>query len=138
MSRAGRLYSNSRGEVVELDDFATSLEGILGDLADYTAEVLEDAVRAGAKEAAKEWRGNAKAALHGDAYRKTIRFSTKALKGKPRATVYSTMPGLPHLLEKGHATIGGGRVRAYVHIRPAAEDGFDAAFDAAKNGIDAL
>lgn len=35
-----------------------------------------------------------------------------------------TMPGLAHLLEKGHALVGGGSARAFVHIEPAAEDAF--------------
>ena len=34
------------------------------------------------------------------------------------------MPGLAHLLEKGHAAIGGGMVPAYVHIAPASEEAF--------------
>lgn len=37
----------------------------------------------------------------------------------------ATMPGLAHLLEKGHASIGGGSVRAYEHISPAADEAFD-------------
>lgn len=37
----------------------------------------------------------------------------------------ASMPGLAHLLEKGHASIGGGSVPAYEHIEPAANEAFD-------------
>ena len=36
----------------------------------------------------------------------------------------SSMPGLAHLLEKGHALVGGGSAKAFVHIEPAAEQAF--------------
>lgn len=39
----------------------------------------------------------------------------------PKAIVYSRVPGLPHLIENGHATTKGGRVAGKVHIRPVAE-----------------
>lgn len=35
-----------------------------------------------------------------------------------RAYIYNDKPGLPHLLEKGHAKRGGGRTRAFPHVAP--------------------
>lgn len=37
----------------------------------------------------------------------------------------ASMPGLAHLLEKGHASIGGGFVSGREHIAPAADEAFD-------------
>lgn len=46
------------------------------------------------------------------------------------------VPGLAHLLEKGHARVGGGRVAARPHIAPAAEEAFDAAWEALLEGVE--
>lgn len=44
----------------------------------------------------------------------------------------ASLPGLAHLLEKGHASVGGGSVGPKVHIEPAAVE----AFDSFERGVD--
>lgn len=48
---------------------------------------------------------------------------------KAGATVYSKIPGLPHLLEKSHAKRGGGRTNPIVHIAPVEQWAVDEAVD---------
>lgn len=137
MSKSNRYYRNSNNQVVQLDDFASSLEDIFGELDLVTEEALTEGVRAGARATAKEWRNNAEATFKGDEYCKSIR-SRVVSKSEPKAVAYSKMPGLPHLLEKGHAKVGGGRVEGRTHIKPAADDGFEIAFETTKKYMDSL
>lgn len=54
-------------------------------------------------------------------YSKSWRVDVQAGRLATMVTVYSTKPGLPHLLENGHALRNGGRAPAYVHIAPVAD-----------------
>ena len=120
---------------VEADAFAGALEDIFGDVKAVSEDALLGAVGDGAKEAKSEWSSNAPQRT--GKYSKSIRFRVDASGDKPKATVYSTMPGLPHLLEKGHATIGGGRVAGRPHVAPAAESGFDRAMESLEQRMEA-
>lgn len=110
------------------DMFAAALEDIVKDVSTASEKALRKGINSGAKTSAKEWRKGAP--RNTGEYSKSIRFRTMGGQSGPSAVVYSTKPGLPHLLEKGHTTIGGGFVPPRVHIAPAAEEGFETAMKA--------
>lgn len=123
--------------IIEPDQFAASLSSIFGDIERESSESLNVAVKEGARVSSNEWRSNARSKLGGTGkYASSVRFRVDRTGEKPKATVYSTMPGLPHLLEKGHAKMGGGRVSGREHIAPAADKGFDAAMETLSKEVD--
>jgi len=107
------------------DRFMADFQALLDNVQDVADESLEVGVKAGCELAKDEWQAGAPAKTGG--YSKSIRYRVKGSGSEVQGHVYSTKPGLPHLLEKGHAKVGGGRTRAIEHIAPAADDGFELA-----------
>ena len=105
------------------DRFMASLQAILDDVQHVADEALEAGVKAGCEIGRDEWQSGAPVQTGG--YSKSIRYRVEGSGGEVQGHVYSTKPGMPHLLEKGHAKIGGGRTRAQEHIAPAADDAFE-------------
>ena len=114
----------TRNVTVSPDGFAAALEDILNDIDYDCAEAIEAPV----KEAAKGGRDKLKV----ESPRKSGEYAkgwSYTMKGKSKS-VFAEIgnkrkPGLAHLLEKGHAKVGGGRVPAYPHIDPVAQEVFD-------------
>lgn len=112
---------------VEEDQFASALSDILGDIADGADEAVFQLVHDSVAEGRDEWRKNAES--YGWEYGHFVTFRTLRQKHGVEGHIFSRKPGLPHLLEKGHAKIGGGRTRAFPHVKPAADYAFRFARD---------
>ena len=105
----------------DVDGFAAAMQGILDRMDDAIEDGRPKVVRDAAKTARKEWKS--KAPKRTGRYADSIQMKVfKDTASETKADIGSaTLPGLPHLLEHGHAKVGGGRVPARPHIADAAE-----------------
>lgn len=105
------------------DQFAAQIRGIL---AEYEGDVqahVEEVTQKVAKEAAKAVRSAAKSTFGGSGkYASGWTSQVEVGRLSTQGVVYNKkVPGLPHLLEYGHANRGGGRTPGRAHIQPVEE-----------------
>ena len=127
-SKQTPLSGFSREIHLILDDYAD-------DVADRVGQVVERITKSGAKRVQAAAR--AKFPVPGSRHKSTGAYAKgwKARVDKKGRTVQGViynkdLPGLPHLLEHGHANVNGGRTPGYVHIKPV-EDALKAEFEKA-------
>lgn len=106
-----------------IENLDTQIKKILESFGDDIKGNLDEITKAVGQKAAKAVQANARATYDGDKYAKgwTSQFEKTRLGAK--VTIYNkTVPGLAHLLEKGHALVGGGRLEGKPHIKPVEEE----------------
>lgn len=108
----------------------TTIEKLTADiqkvLQEYGEEVnlqTEEAVKAVTKKGVKAVKSAAKSTFGGEGdYAKGWTSQVETGRFSAQGVIYNKdVPGLPHLLENGHAKRGGGRVPGRVHIAPVEE-----------------
>ena len=97
-----------------LDKYAEDLQGNLD-------TITKSVARAGARELQQK----SASAFKGEKYQKGWKVQINNSRTGTTATIYNQRPGLPHLLEKGHAKRNGGRVEGRPHIAPVEEELID-------------
>lgn len=99
-------------------DFAETVSAYLAKYSAGATEVLEEAIKEVSKESVKKLKSTSPKRT--GKYKKSWAYKPDTGRLKVGAVVYSKAPDyrLTHLLEKGHAKRGGGRVDAREHISP--------------------
>lgn len=109
----------ANSEKIPIELLESSLKRILKQYGDEISEGTSTAVKAVARNGARAVSRNASGTFGGTGkYAKSWTYQVEESRNKSTATIHSTKPGLPHLLENGHAKRGGGRVMGRVHIAP--------------------
>ena len=109
---------------VGVDRFAEEVAKICRQYRENVQESVGDVTKALSKKGAKEVKARAKSMFGGSgkyADGWTTRFETGRYSAQ--GIIYNAkVPGLPHLLENGHADRGGGRTPGRAHIAPVEEE----------------
>ena len=112
------------GTRTSVGNLAAEVMKQLDDYAKVTTEGMKKVVNDAGKTVRKEIEAGAPART--GAYAKSWKVKkTDENSTKLEVTVHSSKPGLPHLLEHGHAKRNGGRTAAQPHIAPAEELGIE-------------
>ena len=108
--------------LITIDQFASSIHDILEKYGDEINENMDEAVKAVSRKGAQAVKSAASSTFNGNKYASGWTSKTETGRMSAQGTIYNrTVPGLPHLLENGHAMRGGGRVAGRPHIKPVEE-----------------
>lgn len=105
-----------------IDSLDKAIEKALNQYADDVTMTVKDLSKKFAKEGAKSVGQAASSMFGGGRYARSWTSQYEESRLSAQGVIYSKMPGLPHLLEKGHAKRNGGRVGGRVHIQPVEEE----------------
>lgn len=104
---------------VPIDRLTKEVEKILNEYGENVQQNLGDIVKEMSKKGAQALRSQSKSTFNGTGdYAKGWTSRAETGRMSAQGTIYNKdLPGLPHLLEHGHANWGGGRTPGRVHIK---------------------
>lgn len=103
---------------VTIENLDTAIQGILQEYEDDVSANLDTITNKIGKAGVKALNNASKSKFDGKKYSKSWTSTTEKGRLYTTVTLHSKMPGLPHLLEHGHAKVNGGRVKGRAHIEP--------------------
>lgn len=113
---------------ITIDSFADTVSKMLEEYAEEVSENLEEATKTVTQKGAQLLRNQSLSTFGGNSHLSKGRYGTgwtykveKSRVGVSGVIYNSKYPGLPHLLENGHAKRGGGFVPGRTHIAPVEE-----------------
>jgi len=106
-------------KLTPIDRLQAEVSAILEEYGDEVAENLDEITKEVGKKGAKALRSSSKGSFGGSGkYARGWTYEVEESRLGTTVTLYNRTPGLPHLLENGHAKRGGGRVPGRSHIAP--------------------
>lgn len=105
-----------------VDKLAEAAQKALQEYAQDATQTTKELVRAVAKKGAQSVKQASAKEYGSGRYSKGWTSTVEESRLGAMGVIYNKTPGLPHLLEKGHAKRGGGRVPGRAHIAPVEEE----------------
>ena len=103
------------------EKFQRDVEKVIAAYLDDATKDLDDLTKEIGKKGAKAVRSSSASEFGAGRYSKGWTSTLEKTRLGATAIIYNKTPGLPHLLENGHATRNGGRVKGREHIAPVEE-----------------
>lgn len=101
-----------------IDNMDAAIMDILNEYEEFTTQTVREAAQKIAKEGVKALKSSSGAFGGSGKYARGWTTTSEGGRFDTTVTIHNRTPGLPHLLENGHAKRGGGRVAGRVHIAP--------------------
>lgn len=107
---------------ITADNLGEAIAEILEEYGDEVQKDMDDVVKNVGKAGVKAIKSASGVFGGTGKYRKGWTSQTDTERYGSTVTIYNRTPGLPHLLENGHAKRGGGRVPGKTHIAPVEQE----------------
>lgn len=123
---------------VPIAQLEATVQKVLDEYESNLSENLQEAIKEVSKAGAKAVKGNASASFGGSGnYASGWKSKLETGRTATQGYIYNAkVPGLPHLLEHGHALRNGGRYSGVTHIAPVESTIIDKFEKAVKEAID--